>query len=427
MKVTVRFICVLFGLVSVSVNVLAANNISVDFISAVTADNDEVGIEAFRSNGNTIMLWLPYETGTQAIDRRLAKDLAVLGVEVWIVDLPAAYFLPTTTSSMERIPAVAISSVIENAQKTKKRIVLAGSGRTAIPLLRGLRDWQLNHPKSTDVIGTILISPKIFVKTPEPGDIGVLMPIIKATNILMVLLQPNRSPWYWKLNQIVPALEQGGSQVYIWPLKNVRDRFYFRPDAVEEENALRDELTDYFYQSINLLSKHPRMSYTAVNEIVDKPITETVLKDKRLTKYHGTAIHPEINLLDLDNRRINLSDYKGQVVAVNFWATWCPPCVHEMPSMQKLSEHFPKNKFIILGVNMAEDKATIQNFLDSKVKVSFPILLDTDGAALRAWRVFAFPTTYIIDKQGKIRYAVFGGIDWHSEDVVRKIQLLIDE
>ena len=98
-----------------------------------------------------------------------------------------------------------------------------------------------------------------------------------------------------------------------------------------------------------------------------------------------------------------------------------------MPSMQRLSDYFTGKPFEILAVNMAEDTQTIKKFLHEKVKVNFPILLDKDGQALKRWKVFAFPTSYIIGKQGKIRLALFGSIDWMKADVIEKIQVLLVE
>ena len=98
-----------------------------------------------------------------------------------------------------------------------------------------------------------------------------------------------------------------------------------------------------------------------------------------------------------------------------------------MPSMQRLSEKLTGDPFVILGVNIAEDQSTVENFLQTKINVDFPILMDTAGNALRQWNVMAFPTSFVIDKQGKIRYALFGSIDWDTAEIINKIETLIKE
>ena len=124
---------------------------------------------------------------------------------------------------------------------------------------------------------------------------------------------------------------------------------------------------------------------------------------------------------------MGLKQFENQVVLVNFWATWCPPCVHEMPSMQRLSEKLIGDPFVILGVNIAEEETVVKAFLQHKVNVDFPILLDIHGNAMRQWNVMAFPTSFVIDKQGKIRYALFGSVDWETPEIVNKIETLIKE
>lgn len=132
-------------------------------------------------------------------------------------------------------------------------------------------------------------------------------------------------------------------------------------------------------------------------------------------------------LKDLHQKTVDLAHLKGKVVLVNFWASWCPPCVHEMPSMQRLQNRFFTKGFTILGVNMAESEETVRHFLKTKVDIQFPILFDKEGMALKRWGVFAFPTSYLIDKKGKIRYAIYGGVDWEKESILKKITFLLNE
>jgi peroxiredoxin len=144
---------------------------------------------------------------------------------------------------------------------------------------------------------------------------------------------------------------------------------------------------------------------------------------QELKPYAGPAT-PALKLRDLQGKTHDLADYRGQVVMVQFWATYCAPCVKEMPSMQRLQARLAGKPFKILAVNMGESEAEVRAFL-KKVNVDFTILMDVEGAALSAWKVFVAPSTFILDPDGRIRYTLQGGAEWDAPEYVDTITALM--
>lgn len=400
---------------------MAQQTISIGSADAV------LSADIYSAKGNTLFLWLPPEGGFQAIHAKTAQRLTTQGIEVWLVDLFEARFLPPVASSLEQIPAADVRSLLDAAQQSGKKVLLVSSGRGTLPLLRGAHLWQQSRPDDTVLTGAVLISPQFYTETPEPGQPAELLPVVRHTNLPIFILQPRLSPWFWKLELTVPALQQSGSDVFVRVLPEVRDRFHYRPDATPGEQALGANLASLLRQAGNLLSRLPTKTRIVRQFTEIAPAAIEGKKDHRLRPYHGAPQPPVLALTDLHGKHHNLREYQGKVVLVNFWASWCPPCVYEMPSMQRLADKLGTEPFTILAVNMAETEATIQQFLQTKVNVDFPILLDRDGAALKRWGVFAFPTSYVIDKQGKIRYALFGSIEWDSEEMLKTFSTLLRE
>ena len=122
---------------------------------------------------------------------------------------------------------------------------------------------------------------------------------------------------------------------------------------------------------------------------------------------------PDFELQDTNGKVWKLSDLRGQVVFVNFWATWCPPCRDEMPSMQKLSEVMPKNSFKMLAILSNDNPATAIAFA-AKGGFTFPILIDPDSATGQSYGLTGVPETYIIDKSGILRQKYLGQRHWIS-------------
>lgn len=131
-----------------------------------------------------------------------------------------------------------------------------------------------------------------------------------------------------------------------------------------------------------------------------------------------------LELKDLSGQTHTLADYRGRVVLINFWATWCLPCREEMPTLQALHERLAGQPFAILGVNYGESPARIESFLHG-VPVGFPILRDPRHEAITAWRVRTLPASFLVGPDGQIRYAVVGELDWTSDEAVALVRRLL--
>jgi len=134
---------------------------------------------------------------------------------------------------------------------------------------------------------------------------------------------------------------------------------------------------------------------------------------------------PDFSLTDLDGRVVSLAQLRGKVVLVNFWATWCPPCRAEMPSMEKLYHLLKDEDFVMLAINIeADGEQTVARFLE-KNQHSFPILLDTQGVVQKQYGVYKFPETFVIRKDGIIDDKVIGAFDWAHPETVAYFRDLI--
>ena len=142
-----------------------------------------------------------------------------------------------------------------------------------------------------------------------------------------------------------------------------------------------------------------------------------------LTKVPGNPDAPEFNLEDQDGNFLKMSDYKGKVVIVNFWATWCPPCRKEMPSMQRAWEILQKEDIMMLAINVGEDGDQIFSFT-AEYPVEFPLIMDSDSSVVNQWKVRGLPTTYIVNPAGQIVYQAIGDREWDSEEIMNQIRKL---
>jgi thiol-disulfide isomerase/thioredoxin len=113
-------------------------------------------------------------------------------------------------------------------------------------------------------------------------------------------------------------------------------------------------------------------------------------------------------------------------VLVNFWASWCRPCVTEIPSLHRLAAALDDTDFQIVTVNVGENRDRVQQFLQ-RVPVELPLLMDYDASASKDWMIYVYPSSYLVDRQGVIRYAYLGALEWDSAEIVEIIRALLSQ
>jgi len=148
-----------------------------------------------------------------------------------------------------------------------------------------------------------------------------------------------------------------------------------------------------------------------------------IAKNEPLHPVKGTPQAAEFTLLDIDDKTHSLLKYRGRVVIVNFWATWCPPCRDELPSMERAWKIFKKHDVVLLGINVGEDADTIFEFT-ANYPVTFPLLLDLDSKVTKSYPVIGLPTSYVIDPEGRIIYQAIGTREWDAKVLIKKILAL---
>jgi peroxiredoxin len=136
---------------------------------------------------------------------------------------------------------------------------------------------------------------------------------------------------------------------------------------------------------------------------------------------------PDFTLPDLQGKQVSLSQYRGKVVLLNFWATWCPPCRLEMPTMEKAYRKYKTKGFEVVAVSVdAGPTSAVQDFLE-EFNLSFQVLLDPQMEILRTFRSFSLPTSLVIDRRGVIRMREMGYRDWTDPESTELLQGLLSE
>ncbi len=173
---------------------------------------------------------------------------------------------------------------------------------------------------------------------------------------------------------------------------------------------MSDLLKSGMYSVVLVTALMLTVSLCNAGELMDK-VPNTEASNFTLMSAHGSDI--------------SLSDYEGKFVVLNFWATWCPPCVKEMPALNKLHNKLSGSSLEVVGVHVGPALATVKQFLKDK-PVDFDILIDKN-MSLSSWQVSGLPTTFLISPSGKVIYKATGEREWGSDEMVKFIRGVMKE
>jgi DsbE subfamily thiol:disulfide oxidoreductase len=160
----------------------------------------------------------------------------------------------------------------------------------------------------------------------------------------------------------------------------------------------------------------PAQSQSKINYKVIKNLEP--IKDNRPT--------PDFTITALDNKPVALKNFRGKIVFLNFWATWCTPCREEMPAMEQLYQEFKDKDFVILAVNVKDRKQEAANFL-KELKITYPVAFDPEGQVALLYGAWGLPTTYLIGPKGEGLARAWGPAEWYSPTARNLISQILAE
>lgn len=388
----------------------------------IVSDDLEILVSNYPAEGKQLLLWIAPSFGFRQAHTDLALQLNKQGFEVWQADINEALFLPHNSTSMRELNAKYVSDLIEIAHaETGKDIILVSGSYGAIPVLRGARKWQLTKPANRYLHGAILFSPNVYQSIPPLGTEPKFLPIAYASSLPVIIIQADKNSNRWQVEKLATALRSGGGFVHIKILQNVVGLFYGEERKPYIENYFH-WLAFSMNGLVDILSKHPYPLEAKPLEVLT--VSGTGM-DSRLKPFKGNPNPPPIKLPDINGDLFNIADYQHRVTVVNFWATWCTPCIKEIPSLNNLRQSMQDKSFALISINYGEKAETIKEFMQM-VDVEFPVLLDEQGLESAKWKVIAFPSTFVIGRDGLIYYGVNAGIKWDTPEVIMVINQMLE-
>lgn len=397
---------------------------SEDGFNVTDSSENEIHVRVMPAQGDLLAIWLEDHVEERIQFENMLKAINALGIEVWRVDLMADYFLPRSSENVRTMSGDGVAALIRAAHRqSNKNIILAAYDRMPLPLLRGVRQWQQSHKGESRLAGAVLFYPNLFGPPPVAGEDPELDTIVRATNIPVTVYQPENGSHRWRLPEVMEGFWGGGSPAFVYLAPDVRDWFFMHPpDEDPAEQVATVKVPGNLLALARLMGLLPKPT-SAVPMGRERAVVQQV---QELVALEQTKSAPAFDLKDVFGGRTRFEDSRGRVTLINFWATWCPPCVEEVPSLNQLAQRYAEREFSVVSIDFRESEKVIQKFA-KQVPVEFPVLLDSDGRVSLDWKVFSFPSSFIVDRSGRIRYSANRAIDWNTPDVWAVIDALLSE
>ncbi|MCW8934939.1 MAG: hypothetical protein OQK98_09460 [Gammaproteobacteria bacterium] len=224
-------------------------------IKSIDAGDTEIEIRIFPASGNVLLLGFPCDEGKSIAEEKTARSLAGDGIEVWMPDMLSGFMLPKVRSSLSNITTEALTSLINEATKTGKKVYLIASGPDTELVLRGASNWE-SLKQNTSLSGAILMFPRLFKETPVPGKAPEYQDAVGKTKLPILLLEGERTPNRWGINSLSHELQKNGSPVISKIIPNVRGYFFKRQDANRSEDVVTSQMAGLIKVSLFYLQEN---------------------------------------------------------------------------------------------------------------------------------------------------------------------------
>lgn len=176
--------------------------------------------------------------------------------------------------------------------------------------------------------------------------------------------------------------------------------------------------------SMQQLKSFPRVM--ALSVICTSFLSAPAIAKDDLTSQEQTQQLQSLALSDMDNSPRSISEYRGKPLLINFWASWCRPCVKEMPALQRLQDAFTTDEFQVIAINISENQTSINNFLSQQeTQLTMDILIDENGTALGSKLIDVMPSSFVMDAEGNVLEKIVGIREWDHPDNIANVRSML--